>query len=133
MLFEDKVWAKDHGLIAHPMILINDFTYRGDIDFDDLKQAICSAYRVRPDRCNVRAALEASEAVNIYANANIFQKMTMVFSKVHLVMIGIAIILCNIGMIMCIRKTNAKSQSERMNAQVNEAVSQYFALQTSAD
>jgi hypothetical protein len=58
MLAADVAWAKQHNLISHPTILINDFTYRGDIDFKDLKQAICSAYNVRQDYCNVAAALE---------------------------------------------------------------------------
>jgi hypothetical protein len=37
LLEVDKQWASKHNLISHPTILINDFTYRGDIDFKDLK------------------------------------------------------------------------------------------------
>lgn len=131
LLAADKVWASKHNLIAHPSILINDFTYRGDIDFVDLKQAICSAYKVRPDHCNIVAALEDAENINIYANASIFVKLTMVFSKVHLVLIGILILMCNIGLIWCLRKRGEKHRNAKMNSQVNEAVSNYFALQTS--
>lgn len=127
----DKAWGSKHNLIAHPSILINDFTYRGDIDYRDLKQAICSAYKVRPDNCNIAAALEDAENINIYANASFMQRFVMVFQAAHLLIIGLVIVLCNLCLIVLIRRRGAKSQSARINQQVNEAVSQYFALQTS--
>jgi hypothetical protein len=37
ILAADKIWGGKHNLIAHPSILINDFTYRGDVDYRDLK------------------------------------------------------------------------------------------------
>lgn len=79
LLALDKAWGTKHNLIAHPSILINDFTYRGDIDYRDLKQAICSAYKVRPDHCNIAAALEDAENINVYANATFLQRFLMVF------------------------------------------------------
>ena len=133
-LFEaDKLWGSKHNLISHPTILINDFTYRGDIDFTDLKQAICSAYQVRPEYCNIAAALEDADDINTYVTASYARKMTLVFGKIHFIVIGIAIVLLNVLLLVCIRRWNAKSQSERINSQVNAAVSSYFALQTSAD
>jgi hypothetical protein len=44
MLDSDSKWAKEHHLDFHPSITINDFTYRGDIDFADIREAICAAY-----------------------------------------------------------------------------------------
>ena len=44
ILAADAKWAKDHHLDLHPTITINDFTYRGDIDFKDVREAICAAY-----------------------------------------------------------------------------------------
>lgn len=123
MLAADKLWASQHNLIAHPTILINDFTYRGDIDYVDLKQAICSAYRVRPENCNIAAALEDAANINEYASASFFKKLTMVFGKTHFFLIGLTIVLLNVWLIICIRKRNAKDQSRRINSQVNEAVS----------
>ena len=123
LLEVDKQWASKHNLISHPTILINDFTYRGDIDFKDLKQAICSAYKVRPEYCNIAAALEDAENINTYVTASYAKKMTLVFGKVHFIVIGIAIVLLNIMLLICIRRWNAKSQSDRINTQVNAAVS----------
>jgi len=44
----DALWAKKMHLDYHPSITINDFTYRGDIDFADIREAICAAYQERP-------------------------------------------------------------------------------------
>ena len=53
MLDADHVWAKEHHLEFHPTITINDFTYRGDIDPTDIREAICAAYQERPQHCNL--------------------------------------------------------------------------------
>ena len=53
ILQADAQWAKDHHLELHPAITINDFTYRGDIDFVDIREAICAAYHERPNHCNL--------------------------------------------------------------------------------
>ena len=53
ILEEDALWVKRHHLDFHPTITINDFTYRGDIDFIDIREAICAAYLNRPDHCNL--------------------------------------------------------------------------------
>ena len=44
ILEADKVWARKHHLDFHPSITINNFTYRGDIEFADIREAICAAY-----------------------------------------------------------------------------------------
>jgi hypothetical protein len=115
ILADDKIWGGKHNLIAHPSILINDFTYRGDIDYRDLKQAICSAYKVRPDNCNISAALEDAENINIYKSASFFKRFRMVFRATHLFIIGLAIVLCNVCLIIVIRRYGAKKQSDRIN------------------
>ena len=128
MLKADREWALSRHLNSHPSITINDFSYRGDIDFKDLKQAICSAYKVRPFNCNLASALEGTDSVSIYANATTFGKFMLVFKMLHFVILGLLIVMCNICLIVYIRKRDAKRQSEKVNVHVNEAVSQYFAL-----
>ena len=44
----DLNWSQKHHLDYHPSITINDFTYRGDIGFADIREAICAAYQERP-------------------------------------------------------------------------------------
>ena len=58
-IFEADVrWAQEHHLEFHPSITINDFTYRGDIEFADIREAICAAYQERPDHCNLGSIWE---------------------------------------------------------------------------
>lgn len=83
---------------------------------------------MRPDNCNIKAALEDAENINIYKSATYFKRFRMVFGKVHLFIIGLAIVLFNVCLIVLIRRYGAKKQKARINIQVNEAVSQYFAL-----
>ncbi len=53
ILRADTLWTLDHHLDFHPTITINDFTYRGDIEFADIREAICAAYQERPKHCNL--------------------------------------------------------------------------------
>ena len=120
-----------HHLNSHPQITINDFSYRGDIDFKDLKQAICSAYKVRPGNCNISAAFDgSSDKVSIFANATAFGKFMLVFKATHFFLLGLLIILCNIALIFIIRRRNEKKQSKMIRVKVNEAIGQYFSLQS---
>ena len=41
---DDMKWSREHNIDYHPTITINNFTYRGDIDFVDVREAICAAY-----------------------------------------------------------------------------------------
>ena len=53
ILAADSRWAIDHHLDFHPSVTINDFSYRGDIEFRDIREAICAAYQERPQTCNL--------------------------------------------------------------------------------
>ena len=53
VLRKDRNWAKQHHIEFHPQITINNFKYRGDVDFHDIREAICAAYNERPDHCNL--------------------------------------------------------------------------------
>lgn len=67
ILAADAKWAKDHHLELHPAITINDFTYRGDIDFVDVREAICAAYQKRPNQCKLEEIWEAESGKRPYA------------------------------------------------------------------
>lgn len=41
----DASIVKTYGVIEHPNILINYFTYKGDIYGSDVFQALCAAFR----------------------------------------------------------------------------------------
>ena len=52
----------------HPAITINDFTYRGDIDFVDIREAICAAYHERPNHCNLGEIWANESGLKPYAD-----------------------------------------------------------------
>ncbi len=53
LLKDDTTWAREHNIDYHPTITINNFTYRGDINFLDVREAICAAHSSRPGNCKL--------------------------------------------------------------------------------
>ena len=57
LLAEDKQWASKHNIHYHPTVTINDQTYRGNINYVDIRQALCSAYERKPKDCDLEKIL----------------------------------------------------------------------------
>ena len=64
LLADDMAWARQHNIDYHPTITINNFTYRGDIDFVDVREAICAAYQERPGGCTLDEIWNAEPSQN---------------------------------------------------------------------
>lgn len=45
ILQEDREWADLNGLAWHPAVTINNYTYRGDFDGEDVFQAVCAGFQ----------------------------------------------------------------------------------------
>jgi protein-disulfide isomerase len=52
VLEKDKRWAAKLGLNYHPTLAINNFTYKGDLTYPDIIEAVCASYNKRPDECD---------------------------------------------------------------------------------
>ena len=63
-------WSHEHHLDYHPSITINDFTYRGDIDFADIREAICAAYQERPSHCDLEQIWTKERSQRPYAEGS---------------------------------------------------------------
>lgn len=48
LLEEDAVQEIDLGIFMHPSLTINNMTYRGYLDSDDIFDAICSSFTKMP-------------------------------------------------------------------------------------
>lgn len=57
ILEEDREWALQHNVHYHPTITINNFTYRGNINFKDIREALCSAYTKKVGMCDLQKVL----------------------------------------------------------------------------
>lgn len=44
ILTKDRDWSRLNGLAWHPAVTINNYTYRGDLDGEDLFHAVCAGY-----------------------------------------------------------------------------------------
>lgn len=53
ILKADAEWAIENNLHYHPSVVINKFRFKGDITGEKLAQAICGAYKERPDECEL--------------------------------------------------------------------------------
>jgi hypothetical protein len=51
MLAEDRALAKKYGVSLHPSISVNNITYRGDTNGNDIFRAICAGFKVKPHEC----------------------------------------------------------------------------------
>lgn len=58
MLEEDKNWAEKHNVHYHPTITINNFTYRGNINYRDIREALCAAYTKKVGICDIQSILK---------------------------------------------------------------------------
>lgn len=50
-LQEDRKRREQLGLVINPGFVINNMTYRGDIEAQDIFRAICSGFAGKPDIC----------------------------------------------------------------------------------
>jgi len=57
ILAADKRWAASLNLHYHPTVTINNQTYRGTINYSDIRQALCQAYLHKPVMCDLGKVL----------------------------------------------------------------------------
>ena len=51
LLEEDMLQEIDLGIFMHPSLTINNMSYRGYLDSDDILDAICSSFTKMPQVC----------------------------------------------------------------------------------
>lgn len=116
MLAADREWALKNHIDFHPTVTINDFTYRGDIDFADIREAICAAYEKRPKNCDLdeiwkqeasMRPLKSLEAVNKGKHRNL--------SYLHVLGAMVSILLFNFFVWMYMQRKMRRESTDDMN------------------
>ena len=51
LLEKDAVEQMERGIYLHPGLAINDITYRGYLESDDIHEAICASFSHKPEEC----------------------------------------------------------------------------------
>ena len=131
ILKADNKWAKDRHLEFHPTITINDFTYRGNIEFKDIREAICAGYQKRPEHCNLEEIWTAEGVHDEHGNL-----VTKVDQRKERESVGIwqvigtlvLIILVNLGLGIYLQKQQQRDTNDELSTRVNNEVQNYFAV-----
>lgn len=113
-IFEDeKAYYKDFGPAFFPAVVINNRTYMGVLDPENVFSAICAGFKDSPKECSSHTLGGATIGG---------------VSTTKLIFIIAGLVLINIFLILCYRKYAKKETNEQMQMHINSAVSQYFAL-----
>ena len=51
-LREDRKWQALMEIHTHPAVSINNHTYHGDLDGQDVARALCASFQTRPEVCS---------------------------------------------------------------------------------
>lgn len=117
LLAEERVAWNSSGIAFYPSITINNQTYRGDFEADEVKSALCASYREIPDVCKVETDDSDLETGGLTVSA-VLLIVVLSFS-------GVA------GLLILYVFYVRRQYREDLRKQVGEAVSQYIALNES--
>ena len=125
MLLEDKKWQNLMRVNAHPAITINNVTYEGDLDGKDVANAICASFKERPSVCQDGLYIELAQV----AKGEIDPIKIRNYGFVGKLLMSIVLIgLVNLCLVFVHKKVRGDADKNEIQMEVNQAVSQYFAL-----
>ena len=117
---EISYW-KEYGTNIYPSIVINQKTYRGQIEPMSVFNAICAGFTSPPDQCLKTLHLEKTIQKTVVDDGESI-------SVVLIVGIVVLLILVNVLIVYCCRRKAKRDMNNEMQMQIESAVSQYFAL-----
>ena len=111
---------KDFGTNIYPSIVINQKTYRGQIEPLSVFNAICAGFSYTPDVC-----LKTLHKERVVLRTKVEDSSV---STGLIVFIVLALIAVNVVIVYCCRRKAKRDMNNEMQMQIESAVSQYFAL-----
>lgn len=114
---EIEYW-RSYGSGIYPSVVINNRTYRGQLEPLALFNALCSGFSTPPTIC-------AASLGNYQPD---FLEEDSSLSAGAIVLLVIALILVNLLIWYCYRRSTKREMQGEMQMQIESAVSQYFAL-----
>ena len=129
MLEADSKWAKEHHLDFHPSITINDFSYRGDIEFADIREAICAAYQERPQHCNLDEIWSKESKNNVEAmDDDTHDKTNKRIKRMYVLGIFFFLFLVNFFIWLYLQRKTRRDYTDEVTSRVSAAMHEYGAL-----
>lgn len=114
---EEIAYWKQYGSGVFPSIVINNRTYRGQIESLAVENAICAGFESPPSLC--------LPTLNNYTPDFLDQGS---MGAGTIVLIVLALIIVNFVIVYCYRRHSKREMQQNMHVQIESAVSQYFAL-----
>ena len=113
---------KQYGTNIYPSIVINQKTYRGQIEPLSVYNALCAGFTNPPEQCYKTLHLKKeAQALNTEEEMDDISVGAIIAAV-------IVIILLNIVVVYCCRRRAKREMANEMQLQIESAVSQYFAL-----
>ena len=116
---EEITYWRKYGSGIFPAIIINNKTYRGQMEELAVVNALCAGFAQPPEMC--KAILNSVKPDYLIESKNGIRG-----SVIFVMVVGL--ILINIVVVYCYRRYTRREMQSEMNTQIESAVSQYFAL-----
>lgn len=114
---EIEYWQK-YGSGIYPAVVVNNRTYRGQLESLAVFNALCAGFFEAPSMCN--------QILGAYTPDFVEQEKAITASAI--VGVVVFLILLNVTIVYCYRRHSKREMQQEMNIQIESAVSQYFAL-----
>jgi hypothetical protein len=128
-IIEDEIdyWNK-HGGNVIPSIVINNCTYRGQMETQAVMNAICAGFQDTPNIC--KPILEDPDLQDDY-ETGVFDISDHGYSFGHVLIICVVAILILVMVLYCYRRHAKRQMKDTMNKQIETAVNHYVSLSQS--
>ena len=118
LIDEEIEYWKTYGAGIYPALVVNNRTYRGQLESLAVFNAICAGFSTPPAMC--QATLGAYTPDFLQNDGGIKSSV--------IVAIAVVLVLLNIIIVYCYRRYSKREMNNEMQMQIESAVSQYFAL-----
>ena len=128
-IIEDEIdfWNK-HGGNVIPSIVINNCTYRGEMETQAVMNAICAGFHDTPNMC--KPILEDPDLQDDY-EVGTFDISDHGYGYGQLLVISLVAIMILLVVLYCYRRHAKRQMKETMNKQIETAVNHYVSLSQS--
>jgi len=122
---EEMAYDKAYGAKMTPAVVINNITFRGQLEVEAVFSAICSGFADTPSFCQKYLETNEWNKPELVIMQGTFQRKHT-FLRVFMICVGI---MAMVGVVlMCYRRSARREMQTVMKDQVESAVNQYLAL-----
>ena len=109
MLEDNRKMKYKSGIIIYPGVIVNNVTYRGNLEAIDVFELVCNSLRDQPEGCT-------------------FSTIEPETPWRYIFFVTIIIVLFLVFLVGCYRRHVRRELSKNMNKDVNEIVNQYITM-----